>query len=382
MSTESLRIKKLESVVFYVNDLERSRQFWVNTLDFAEIGGSSDALTAAGRQKSIVFEAGDAKFIHMSPTAQGGRAARYLRKHPDGVGTLVYEVEDIAHTFKTLERRGGTPITDIQTFQDDTGTLRMFSITTPFGPTTIRFVERNGYQPLYQGFEATPGKGGTNRFGFDKVDHVTSNFQTMAPALLWMEHVMGFEKFWDIAFHTNDISPNGKTGSGLKSIVMSDPHSGVKFANNEPLRPFFKQSQINLFNEDLRADGVQHIALTVPQIIDTVRGLRKQNVRFMPTPATYYDMLPEHLERTTIGSIDEDVNVLRELEILIDGNQPRSYMLQIFLQEAAGLYKDSEAGPFFLEIIQRKGDKGFGGGNFRSLFESIERQHRAEGRFA
>jgi 4-hydroxyphenylpyruvate dioxygenase len=382
MPPESLRIKKLESVIFYVNDLDRSRKFWVDTLDFAEIGGSNAELTASGRAKSAVFSAGDANFIHITPEGKGGRVDRYLSKHPDGVGTLVFEVEDIGHTFRTLEARGGTPISDIQTFEDDTGKLQVFSITTPFGPSTFRFLQRDGYQPLYPGFEATPGKGGANRFGFERVDHVTSNFQTMGPALLWMEHVMGFEKFWDISFHTNDYSPNGKTGSGLKSIVMSDPYSGAKFANNEPLRPFFKQSQINLFTEDLRDDGIQHIALTVPNIIQAVRDLRERKVAFMPTPGTYYDMLPVHLERTTIGSIDEDPQILRELEILVDGNLPRSYMLQIFLQEAAGMYKDQKAGPFFLEIIQRKGDKGFGGGNFRSLFESIERQQRAAGRIA
>jgi 4-hydroxyphenylpyruvate dioxygenase len=229
---------------------------------------------------------------------------------------------------------------------------------------------------------AAAGAPATNRFGFQRIDHVTSNFQTMKPALLWMEHVLGFEQFWEIAFHTNDVAAQEGAGprahgSGLKSVVMWDRASGLKFANNEPFRPFFKESQINLFAEDNRGDGVQHSALAVPDVVSAVRGLRANGVEFMATPGSYYDMLPERLRALTIGSIDEDLQVLRDLEILVDGAQPRKYMLQIFLKEAAGLHHDPEAGPFFFEIIQRKGDQGFGAGNFRALFEAIERDQRA-----
>jgi 4-hydroxyphenylpyruvate dioxygenase len=198
--------------------------------------------------------------------------------------------------------------------------------------------------------------------------------------LLWLEHVLGFEQMWEVAFHTSDVDPKRTTGSGLKSIVMWDPVSQTKFANNEPARPFFKASQINIFNEELRGDGVQHVALTVGDIIPAVRGLRSSGVSFMPTPGSYYDMLPERIARTGIAAIDEDLAILRELEILVDGDQHRAYMLQIFLKESAGLYSDPSAGPFFYEIIQRKGDRGFGAGNFRALFESIEReQHKPAG---
>ncbi len=198
----------------------------------------------------------------------------------------------------------------------------------------------------------------------------------MKPALLWMEHVLGFEQFWEIAFHTNDVAAAEKRahGSGLKSIVMWDRASGLKFANNEPFRPFFKESQINIFAEDNRGDGVQHSALSVADIVGAVRGLRGAGVEFMPTPGSYYDVLPARLERIGVGGIDESIDVLRELEILVDGEKSHEYLLQIFLKEAAGLYHDPEAGPFFFEIIQRKGDQGFGAGNFRALFEAIERE--------
>jgi 4-hydroxyphenylpyruvate dioxygenase len=255
----------------------------------------------------------------------------------------------------------------------------MFSITTPFGDTTFRFVERKGYQALFPGMvpHARP-IGGENRFGFKAVDHITTNFQTMAPALLWMEHVLGFERFWTVQFHTSDVKAEALEGSGLKSVVMVDPDSPVKFANNEPMRPFFKESQINIFSEDHRGDGVQHAALTVADIISTVRGLREHKVEFMPTPGTYYDMLPERLATIGVGSIDEDVEILRQLEILVDGEAAKKYLLQIFLKESSSILGDPNAGPFFFEIIPRKGSNGFGAGNFRALFESIERQQRLD----
>src|SRR5579872_533887 len=126
-----------------------------------------------------------------------------------------------------------------------------------------------------------------------------------------MQHVLGLELLWEIAFHTNDVAaPRGPQahGSGLKSVVMWDPRSGVKFANNEPFRPFFKDSQINIFAEDNRGDGIQHSALTVKDIVGAVRGLRAAGVEFMPTPGTYYDVLPERLQQIGVGGIDESID--------------------------------------------------------------------------
>jgi len=376
---ESLGIKRLEGIHYYVHDLERSRQFYCGKLDFAETWRSSPELEDRGKQRSACFSAGNINVVCSTPNGDGGRAARFLSKHPDGVGTLIFEVEDAEKTFRLLEQRGGTPIDDIQTFSDGKGgKLRQFSITTPFGDCTFRFRERQGYSDLFPGCVPHQG-GGKNKFGFQEIDHVTSNFQTMKPMLLWLEHVMGFEQLWEVEFHTSDVDPNRKTGSGLKSIVMWDPPSNTKFANNEPARPFFKSSQINIFNEELRGDGVQHVALTVADILSAVRALRGNGVTFMPTPGTYYDMLPERIAKSGIKQIDENLDTLRELEILLDGDHFHAYMLQIFLKESAGLYADPKAGPFFYEIIQRKGDRGFGAGNFRALFESIEREQRDRG---
>jgi 4-hydroxyphenylpyruvate dioxygenase len=432
---EPLGIKKIEALHYYVHDLERTRRFFVEQLDFVELGRSGPELDRDGRQRAAAFQAGQAMFVIHQPIGEGGRAWRYLRKHPEGVGTVVLEVEEIDRAFRLLDERGGTFITDVQRFQGDRGegALAMFSITTPFGDTTFRFVERHAGSPLFPGFVPLArgaGAAAGNRFGFTHIDHLTANFQTMKPALLWMEHVLGFEPFWEIAFHTNDVAaaqqpgrnhsgtlggfpnppatdsarpadlrprdqsgtlggfPNPPAtdsarqaelrprGSGLKSVVMWDPYSGIKLANNEPFRPFFKESQINIFAEDNRGDGIQHSALAVKDIVGAVRGLRERGVGFMSTPDSYFDMLPERLRSTGIGAIDESVDTLRALGILIDGDKPRAYMLQIFLKEAAGLYQDPEAGPFFFEVIQRKGDQGFGAGNFRALFEAIEREQQ------
>ena len=374
MQTGKLGIRGLVGLHYYVRDLARSRHFYVDLMDFAEIGKSSPELERDGRQRSLVFRAGEIVIVCSTPLGEGGRAHRYLSKHPDGVGTIAFEVGDIRHAFDTLERRGGTPISEVQTYTDQGGTLETFSITTPFGDTTFRFMQHAGYRGVFPGMQpyAAP-QGGQNASQFTHIDHITSNFQTMAPALLWLEHVMGFEALWEVQFHTQDVSGYDTShGSGLRSKVMWEPASKIKFANNEPYRPAFKASQINIFHEQHHGDGVQHVALATPDILGAVKTLRARGVSFMPTPHAYYEQLPARMQQLGI-SLDEGVDELEKLEILVDGAGPGKYMLQIFLKDSAGLYDAPEAGPFFFELIERKGDEGFGAGNFRALFESIER---------
>ncbi|HEX9621703.1 MAG TPA: VOC family protein [Polyangiaceae bacterium] len=373
-SKAPLGIQRIEAIHYYVHDLERSRRFYSNCMDYVEVAKSDERLTEGGHQRSVVFEAGACRVVCSSPVGDGGRADRFLRKHPDGVGSLVFEVSDIEHCFSELECRGGTPITDIETTREGEASFRTFSITTPFGDTTFRFVERRGGYELYPGLRRTARDGG-NAFGFRAFDHVTANFETMSPTLLWLEHVLGFERFWDVEFHTDDVA-HRDAGSGLRSVVMYDPKSATKFACNEPYRPNFKESQINVFHEQHRGDGVQHVALSVDDIVTAVRGLRARGVEFMPTPASYYELLPGRLKRLGISELFEPLSTLEELEILVDGHRGGGYLLQIFLKDSAGLYGSPEAGPFFYEIIQRRGDQGFGAGNFRALFESIEREQR------
>ncbi len=378
MPLAPLGIRRIEALHYYVRDLERSRRFYTERLDFAEVGESGKELVEGGHQKALVFEAGGCRVVCSTPVGTGGRAHRYLGKHPDGIGSVVLEVEDVEKAFALLDGRGGTPVGEIETSELGAARLKTFVITTPFGDTTFRFVERHGDYPLYPGFVRHDApRGGGNRFGFAAFDHVTANFETMAPTLLWLEHVLAFERYWQVEFHTDDVKRIDEHGSGLRSVVMWDRQSGVKFANNEPYRPNFKASQINVFHEEHRGDGVQHVALAVPNLIDAVRGLRAQGVEFMPTPAAYYDALPQRLAQRKVGELAEPIAELAELGILVDGEGPGRYLLQVFLKDSAGTHASPEAGPFFYELIQRRGDDGFGAGNFRALFESIEREQKA-----
>jgi 4-hydroxyphenylpyruvate dioxygenase len=185
---------------------------------------------------------------------------------------------------------------------------------------------------------------------------------------------MGFSEYWRVHFHTADINP-GSGGSGLASIVMWDPESGIKFANNEPVTPNYEASQIYSFVEANNGPGVQHVAFHVPVISPAVENMRRAGIEFLDTPATYYDMLPERLARQQVTNFSEKIEEMQRLGILVDGEDDR-YLLQIFMVEGGLLYDDEVAGPFFYEIIQRKGARGFGEGNFRALFESIERDQQ------
>jgi 4-hydroxyphenylpyruvate dioxygenase len=374
----SLHIEKLAGLHFHVRDLERARRFYVDCLGFTEVGRSSPELENTEREREFVFRAGDILVTCASPSGEGGRAARYLSRHPDGVGAISFEVKDIRAAFAELDDRGGTPTSEIQSFDDGRGRIETFSITTPIGDTTFRFVERHGYRGHFPGMEAYDiPRGAENALGFTDVDHVTSNFQTMKPALLWLEHVLGFQPFWAVEFHTEGLGEYASGGSGLRSRVMWDPATRIKFANNEPRRPSFENSQINVFHEENRGDGVQHVALGVRDIVRTARGLRDRGVELMPAPPGYHEQLPERLRSLGIDGIDEDLRALAELDILVDGSGPDAYLLQVFLKDAASLHRCPEAGPFFFELIQRNGDAGFGAGNFRALFESVEGQQVA-----
>jgi 4-hydroxyphenylpyruvate dioxygenase len=376
-----LGIRKLVGLHSYVRDIEWSRRFYVDCMGFAEIGRSSPELELAGRQRSFVFRAGEVVLTCSTPLGEGGRAWRYLSRHPDGVGALAFEVDDIRRTFTRLERDGGTPTSEIQSLEDPSGRIETFSITTPLGDTSFRFIERHGYPGLFPGMEVydTPRRSASNDgLGFTAIDHVTSNFRTMKPALLWLEHVLGFEPLWEIQFHTGaSTRSGGGEGSGLRSKVMWDPATGIKLACNEPCRPSFASSQIARFHEEHRGDGIQHVALGVGDIVHAVRALRARSVEVMPTPRAYYELLPGRLRDLHVGCVDEDLSALEELQILVDGSGPRAYLLQIFLKDLAGLCGRPEAGPFFFEMIQRKGDAGFGAGNFRALFDSVERRQIA-----
>jgi 4-hydroxyphenylpyruvate dioxygenase len=367
----SVQIQRLAGFEYYVRDLERTRRFYVERMGLVEVGRSTVAQERVCGHESRVFRLGNAHVAFSSPRDASSLASRYLAKHPDGIGSVVFEVADIRRAFARLEQNGATPTAEIERQKDRHGSIESFSITTPFGDTQFCFFERRGYRAPFPGLEVC-GIAGSDELGLADVDHVTANFLTMKPALLWLEHVLEFRPFWGVEFHTANVGPG--IGSGLRSQVFWDPSSGVKIASNEPLRPAFERSQISIFCEENRGDGIQHVALGVSDIVHTVGALRARGVELMPAPDGYYQRLPEHLQRLGIDRIDESPQLLEELGVLIDGSGPGAYLLQIFLQASARIFGSAEAGPFFFELIQRQGDSGFGAGNFRALFDSVERQ--------
>lgn len=383
MSTgEHLGITGYDSFHFVVENLDRSRQFYTERFDFKEVARAGDELVERSGQQSIVFGAGDARVCVSTPLRQQSKASRYLKKHPSGVMSLSFLVENLDHTLAVLEKRGGTVLADPFEDKDAGGTYRSFEIATPLGDVAFRFIERKGYSRFAPGFvDVGVGHAGQpkNLYGIKQIDHITSNGLTMQPIIAWYRDVLGMEPFWDISFHTKDVVKERVSGSGLKSIVMWDPKSGVKFATNEPLRPHFRDSQIAKFVDDNSGAGVQHVAFAVDNILFSVEELKRRGVDFMDTPKSYYLALPDRLANLGITNVKEEIAELERLQVLVDGAHDK-YMLQIFLREAAQLHDDVRAGPFFYEVIQRCGDEGFGYGNFRALFESIERFQKSAGK--
>ncbi len=364
-----------DSFHFVVENLDRSRKFYTERFDFKEVARAGDELVERSGQQSVVFGAGDVRVCVSTPLRQQAKASRYLKKHPSGVMSLSFLVKNLDETMAFLDKRGGTFLADPLEDKDGNGRYRSVEIATPLGDVAFRFVERTGYARFAPGFvdvgvgHASQPK---NMYGIRRVDHVTSNGLTMQPIIAWYRDVLGMVPFWDISFHTQDVAKERASGSGLRSIVMWDPVSHVKFATNEPLRPHFRDSQIAKFVDDNNGPGVQHVAFAVDDILWSVEELKRRQVDFMDTPKAYYMALPERLAKLGITNVKEEIAELERLQILVDGAQEK-YMLQIFLREAAALHDDVRAGPFFYEIIQRCGDEGFGYGNFRALFESIER---------
>lgn len=416
-----LGIRGIDHVDFVVHDLERSRSFYEKSMDFTVAATSPAAYERETGERAMVFDAARVRVQCTVPLEKDARAAKFLKAHPDGVRAVVFRVDSVDQAWKELEKRGANFLGEIHGKPG----YRWFAIASPLGDVEYRFLEKEGpvvvdapadtAAPSKKGAKpakppkpakpatssnqtaadpgnksqgavdprlkpvvnaAKPGMG-NNRHQFTHVDHVTSNTREMRSLTNWYREVLGFEHFWDIRFHTRDSDPSMQGGSGLQSIVMWDPASNVKFATNEPLRPHYYNSQIAKYVEDNRGPGVQHIAFSSRSIMDVIPQMRKAGLKFLETPDAYYKMLPTRLAQRGVQALKEELEDLRKNRILVDGRDNR-YLLQIFMQEAALLYNEHEAGPFFYEVIQRHGDQGFGEGNFKALFESIERQQAGE----
>src|SRR5687767_6763946 len=247
MSGEHIGITGYESFHFVVENLDRSRRFYTERFDFKEVARGGDDLVTRSGQQSVVFGAGEVRVCVSTPLRQQSKAARFLKRHPSGVMSLSFRVKNLDETMAYLDKRGGTFLADpLEDKDENGGRYRSVEIATPLGDVAFRFVERTNYKrfaPSFVDSGAGNGVDPTNKFGIKRVDHVTSNGLTMQPIIAWYRDVLGMQPFWDISFHTQDVAKQFQSGSGLRSIVMWDPVSHVKFATNEPLRPHFRDSQ-------------------------------------------------------------------------------------------------------------------------------------------
>jgi 4-hydroxyphenylpyruvate dioxygenase len=367
----ALGIKHIHSVEFVVDYFDRSEYFYLNQMGFNETHQSTPIWEERFRSKAVYFASNSIRIMVSTPLSNNSYTAQYLKILCPGIRKITFLVVDLARAIDYLSNHHATFIHKTIEVESNRSRHRLISIASPIGFLEFAFLQINGDEediPLFENVAPTPHAGSF----FKTIDHMTINARTIYPIYNFFSHVMDLKNFWSVSFHTPD-SPSGRKGTGLSSQVMHDPASGIKFASNEPLFPHFNDSQIQTFVEKNHGAGIQHIALGVENILNVVEVLKSRNLEFLETPDKYYDLLPDRLTELNITKMEEDIADLKKLGILVDGRDDK-YILQIFLKDASMLYHEENAGPFFYEIIQRKGHPGFGEGNFRALFEAIESQ--------
>jgi 4-hydroxyphenylpyruvate dioxygenase len=320
--------------------------------------------TGVRDRASYVLEQEKIRFVLTTPMQPDHPIAEHIRVHGDGVRDIAITVDDAASAYRETTQRGGRAVREPLTLRDEHGEVCMASIAA-YGDTIHTFVERRNYRgPFLPGFRAVEGQDRVARpAGLKYIDHVVGNvgWNQMNTWVNFYADVMGFRLYQ--TFDDKDISTEY---SALMSKVMADGKGRIKFPINEPAHGR-KKSQIEEYIEFYKGPGVQHIAMGTGDIIRTVTRLRDQGVDFLRVPSAYYREL---LER--VGHIDEPIEQLEELGILVDRDD-EGYMLQIFTRPV------EDRPTLFYEVIQRKGSRSFGKGNFKALFEAIEREQGLRG---
>jgi 4-hydroxyphenylpyruvate dioxygenase len=285
--------------------------------------------------------------------------AAHHHKHGDGVRVIALAVPDVDHAYREATTRGATGVTEPHSISDEHGTVRLATIEA-YGETLHTFVDRSGYDgPFLPGYEErSSGREGHMLFG---VDHIVGNVEHMDPWVRYYEEVFGMREM--IHFSDEDISTEY---SALMSKVVTDGSGVVKFPINEPAEGK-RKSQIEEYLEFYEGPGAQHIALSTRDILGTVAELRRHGVEFLSIPASYYDEVPARVPEVASQLAD-----LREQGILVD-HDDEGYLLQIFTKPVG------DRPTVFFEIIERHGARGFGDGNFKALFEALEREQARRG---
>jgi 4-hydroxyphenylpyruvate dioxygenase len=358
-----LPLEGTDYVEFYVGNAKQAAHYYMSAFGFQALAyagpetGVKDRASYAVRQHKLTL-------VLTTPLRTDNPIADHIYKHGDGVKSISLRVPDATKAWEETTKRGAKSYLEPKRLNDKDGEIVMSGIHT-YGETIHYFIERKNYNgPFMPGYRAW----GNPLFkpddtGLLYVDHCVGNvgWNQMNPWVKFYEDVMGFKNI--LSFDDEDISTEY---SALMSKVMSSGNGFVKFPINEPAEAK-KKSQVEEYLEFYNGEGVQHVAMATNDIVKTVRELMSRGVEFLKVPTTYYDDLIER-----VGKIDEDIEPLKELGILVDRDN-EGYLLQLFSKPV------EDRPTLFFEIIQRKGAKSFGKGNFKALFEAIEREQEARG---
>lgn len=349
-------------VEFYVSNAKQASYYWKTAFGFQEVAYAG-LETGVKDRTSYVLQQGKIRLVITSPLDEGGEINEHINKHGDAVKVAALWVKDATKAWEETTKRGAKSYMEPTTQEDENGKVIMSGIHT-YGDTVHLFIERDQYNGAFlPGYVARNPEYQPDHTGLLYIDHMVGNVDwgQMNTWAKFYSEVMGFTQI--ISFDDNDISTEY---TALMSKVMSNGNGRVKFPINEPAEGR-KKSQIEEFINFYNGAGVQHLAMATDDIIFTISELRKRGVEFLDVPDTYYDDL---LER--VGDIDEDVEVLKKYKILVDRDD-EGYLLQLFTKPLM------DRPTVFIELIERKGATSFGKGNFKALFESIEREQARRG---
>lgn len=361
-TADFLPLNGTDYVELYVGNAKQAAHFYKTAFGFQSLAYAGPE-TGVRDRASYVLVQNKMKLVLTTPLRPDHPIQEQLTRHGDGVKIIALWVDDAYDAFHQTTTRGAETYMEPQTLEDEHGVLKMSGIYT-YGETVHLFIERKDYNgPFMPGYRKWESHYNPEPVGLLYVDHCVGNvgWNQMNKWVKFYEDVMGFKNI--LTFDDKQISTEY---SALMSKVMSNGNGYVKFPINEPAEGK-KKSQVEEYLEFYGDEGVQHIAIATHDIVDTVTQLQNRGVEFLKVPSTYYDDL-----ESRVGKIDENVEPLKELGILVDRDD-EGYLLQIFTKPV------EDRPTLFFEIIQRKGAKSFGAGNFKALFEALEREQDARG---
>ncbi len=360
MSQDTFPIRKVDHIRHYVGNARQAAYYYQHVFGFS-ITGFHGLETGQRHEVDYLLEQNDVKLLFTAPIRPGHSMASAIAQHGDFVQDIAFEVDDVDWAYKAAIERGAVSAKEPYSLEGDGGYVRVASIHT-YGDTLHTFINRDNFTGHFlPGFQTRNEPG--DPIGIQEIDHCVGNVELgkMNYWVHWYEEILGFKNL--ISFDDKDISTEF---TALMSKVMASGNGRVKFPINEPAAGK-KKSQIDEYLEFFGGAGVQHVALRTDDIIHTVSRLQARGMQFLTVPKTYYEMLEDR-----VGKIDENIDELAELGILVDRDD-EGYLLQIFSKPV------TDRPTLFYEIIHRKGAKSFGKGNFKALFESIEREQALRG---